>query len=91
MLPAYVVANDRGFHEKIADIKSPQRGWFWRPEQLADAWKDGEKPRPSWKDESSDSTKRIDEDLARGRGSAREGCTKKGRKRPFFFRMTDRD
>lgn len=57
MLPAYVAANDWGFHEKIADIKSPQRGWFWRPEQLADAWKDGEKPRPTWKDESSDSTK----------------------------------
>ncbi|WP_342613490.1 hypothetical protein [Burkholderia ambifaria] len=57
MLPAFVVAGDAGFHGKIADIKSPQRGWFWRPEELAAAWERGEKPRPTWKHESSDSSK----------------------------------
>jgi hypothetical protein len=48
MLPALVVADDRGFHERLADIKSPQRHWFWRPQELADAWTRGERPRPAW-------------------------------------------
>lgn len=49
MLPALVVADERGFHERLADIKSPQRDWFWRPQELADAWTSGNKrPRPGW-------------------------------------------
>lgn len=48
MLPAFVVADDKGFHERLADIKSPQRTWFWRPQDLADAWKLGKRPRPTW-------------------------------------------
>lgn len=48
MLPALVVADDGGFHQRIADIKSPQREWFWRPQALADAWTRGERPRPAW-------------------------------------------
>jgi hypothetical protein len=48
MLPALVVADDKGFHERLVDIKSPQRDWFWRPQALADAWASGERPRPGW-------------------------------------------
>jgi hypothetical protein len=47
-LPALVVADDRGFHERLADIKSPQLEWFWRPQALADSWARGERPRPIW-------------------------------------------
>ncbi|WP_186033985.1 hypothetical protein [Burkholderia gladioli] len=49
MLPAYVVATEKGFHGAIADIKSPQIKWFWRPEALAAAWERGDAPRPAWK------------------------------------------
>lgn len=48
MLPAVVVSDDKGFHDRIADIKRPQRAWFWRPQALADAWMRGEPPRPVW-------------------------------------------
>lgn len=49
MLPAFVVASERGFYGEIADIKSLQRDWFWRPEELAAARAVGERPRPIWK------------------------------------------
>lgn len=48
MLPALVVATDKGFFDKIADIKSYQKPWFWKPEELATAWTSGERPRPTW-------------------------------------------
>lgn len=48
MLPALVVADEKGFDERLADIKSLQRDWFWRPQKLADAWTRGERPRPAW-------------------------------------------
>lgn len=48
LLPALVVTDDGGFHQRIADIRSPQRAWFWRPQALADAWTRGERPRPAW-------------------------------------------
>lgn len=48
MLPALVVATDKGFFDKIADIKSYQKPWFWKPEDLATAWTSGERPRPIW-------------------------------------------
>lgn len=48
MLPALVVAGESGFHSRIADIKSPQLDWFWQPQDLADAWARGERPRPTW-------------------------------------------
>lgn len=48
MLPALVVADDKGFHERLADIKSPQCDWFWRPQALAAAWASGKRPRPGW-------------------------------------------
>lgn len=53
-LPAYVVATEKGFHGAIADIKSPQRDWFKRPQDLADAWERGERPRPAWTAGASD-------------------------------------
>ncbi|ONX70739.1 hypothetical protein A8F16_04270 [Burkholderia cenocepacia] len=56
-LPAYVVATEKGFHGAIEDIKVPQRDWFWKPEELAAAWERGERPRPTWKDERTDSSK----------------------------------
>ncbi|HDR9000093.1 TPA: hypothetical protein QDB01_006105 [Burkholderia vietnamiensis] len=57
MLPAFVVSDDNGFHSKIADIKSPQRTWFKKPEELAAAWERGELSCPTWRAEGSDSTK----------------------------------
>lgn len=48
MLPALVVAGDKGFHSRIADIKSPQPNWFFQPQDLASAWKRGERRRPAW-------------------------------------------
>lgn len=48
MLPALVVSEDKGFHSRISDIKSPQRGWFWRAQTLANAWMCGDRPRPTW-------------------------------------------
>ncbi|CAJ7708560.1 Uncharacterised protein [Burkholderia pseudomallei] len=54
MLPALVVSEDKGFHSRIADIKSPQRGWFWRAQTLADAWTRGERPRPVWAADARD-------------------------------------
>lgn len=48
MLPALIVADDRGFHERILEINSEQRAWIWRPQVLADAWLAGQRPRPSW-------------------------------------------
>ncbi|AWY49893.1 hypothetical protein I6H08_36715 (plasmid) [Burkholderia gladioli] len=48
MLPAFVVAGDNGFHGKIADLRRPQLKWFWRPQDLADAWERGDNPRPAW-------------------------------------------
>lgn len=54
MLPAFVVADDKGFHERLSDIKSDQRRWFWRPQELADAWERGERPRPIWAEPVND-------------------------------------
>ncbi|MFL9897891.1 hypothetical protein PQR71_06915 [Paraburkholderia fungorum] len=56
MLPAFVVAEDGGFHKRIADIKSPQLDWFWQPQNLADAWARGERPRPAWAAVAADQT-----------------------------------
>lgn len=47
-LPALVVAGESGFHSRIEDIKSPQLDWFKQPQDLADAWTRGERPRPAW-------------------------------------------
>ncbi|CAN0621130.1 protein of unknown function [Burkholderia multivorans] len=57
ILPALVVSDDGGFHGTIADIKSPQRTWFQKPEELAAAWEHGELSCLTWKHEGSDSTK----------------------------------
>lgn len=48
LLPAFVVATDRGFFEKLSDIKSYQKAWFWKPESLAKAWANGKRPRAIW-------------------------------------------
>ncbi len=48
LLPALVVATDSGFFEKLADIKSYQTTWFWKPEALAQAWEGGDRPRAKW-------------------------------------------
>lgn len=48
MLPAFGVADDSGFHGSLKDIGSRQRTWFWRAQQLADAWTNGERPQPNW-------------------------------------------
>ena len=47
-LPAFVVSDDGGFFERIEDIKSIQKAWFWRPENLAAAFERGERPVPTW-------------------------------------------
>lgn len=56
MLPAFVVAEDCGFHTRIEDIESPQRGWFWQPQKLADTWARGERPCPAWATVAADKT-----------------------------------
>lgn len=56
MLPAFVVAEDGGFHARLSDIKSPQLHWFWEPQALADAWSRGERPRPVWAAAAADQT-----------------------------------
>lgn len=48
LLPALVVATDSGFFEKLVDIKSYQKAWFWKPEALAQAWTAGERPCATW-------------------------------------------
>lgn len=48
LLPALIVTTDSGFFEKIADIKSYQKAWFWKPEALAQAWIDGKRPCATW-------------------------------------------
>lgn len=48
LLPALIVATDSGFFEKIADLKSYQKAWFWKPEALAQAWIDGKRPCATW-------------------------------------------
>jgi hypothetical protein len=48
LLPALVVSTDSGFFEKLADIKSYQTAWFWKPEDLAQAWSDGKRPHAKW-------------------------------------------
>ena len=48
LLPALIVATDSGFFEKIEDIKSYQKAWFWKPETLAQAWVDKKRPRAEW-------------------------------------------
>lgn len=47
-LPALVVATEGGFFEKIADIKSLQKSWFWKPEDLAAAFEGGARPQALW-------------------------------------------
>ena len=47
-LPALLVATDAGFFEKITDIHSPQKSWFWKPEQLAAAFERGARPQARW-------------------------------------------
>lgn len=44
LLPALVVATDSGFFESLRDIKSYQKAWFWKPEDLAQAWINGKQP-----------------------------------------------
>lgn len=47
-LPALGIASESGFHDKIANIRSFQTGWIYRPTELAQAWTDGEQPQPQW-------------------------------------------
>lgn len=48
ILPALVVAEDRGFFNAIENIDSFQKNWFIRPQDLADAWLNGQMPKPIW-------------------------------------------
>jgi hypothetical protein len=47
-LPALIVATDSGFFSSIKNIPSFQRSWFTKPETLADMWKNGGHPAPTW-------------------------------------------
>lgn len=48
-LPAFFLAEEQGFDKnKIGDIPSFQTNWILTPQELADAWANGEKPRPQW-------------------------------------------
>jgi hypothetical protein len=47
-LPALVVSIDDGFFGRISDIKSFQKSWFFKPQELADSWLRGDRPWPSW-------------------------------------------
>ncbi|WP_354119081.1 hypothetical protein [Bradyrhizobium sp. LA6.12] len=49
-LPALIVATERGFFERIADIPSFQKAWIQRPEDLASSWAGGHQPQPTWPD-----------------------------------------
>jgi hypothetical protein len=48
LLPAFVIATDSGFFGKLADIQSYQKAWFWKPEDLGQAWMNGDQPRATW-------------------------------------------
>ncbi|MEZ8484715.1 hypothetical protein [Vibrio splendidus] len=48
ILPALVVADDSGFFNSIENIDSFQKNWFFRPQELADTWQKGHKPKPIW-------------------------------------------
>ena len=48
ILPALVVADDKGFFNSIKNIESFQVNWFFRPKELAKAWLDGLSPQPVW-------------------------------------------
>lgn len=48
LLPAFVVAEDKGFFSSLEGIKSFQRDWFFKPEELANEWQKGTRPFPRW-------------------------------------------
>lgn len=54
MLPAFVVAEDKGFFSSLNTINSFQREWFMRPESLAKLWLDGRRPQPIWSTDTDD-------------------------------------
>lgn len=60
ILPALVVAQDNGFFGSLENIESFQVGWFFRPEELALKWMNGERPQPKWP--TSEPQQIIDED-----------------------------
>ena len=47
-LPALVVSSDKGFFGSLATIDSFQKAWFHKPDELAEAWKNGARPLPQW-------------------------------------------
>jgi hypothetical protein len=47
-LPALVVSGDEVFFEKLKDIDSLQKKWFWKPAALASAFERGELAAPRW-------------------------------------------
>ncbi|WP_341524140.1 hypothetical protein AABC73_14465 [Pseudomonas sp. G.S.17] len=47
-LPAFVVTEDAAFHGGLADMKSFQATWFFKPKDLADSWASGKAPAPVW-------------------------------------------
>lgn len=48
MLPGLLVTSDKGFGVRLDPISSFQRDWIWKPEELAAAWSNGERPEPRW-------------------------------------------
>ena len=82
MLPALVVSDDSGFHNKIEDTSSPQLHWFWKAQVLADAWSCGKRPRPVWLATAADrwGTRAAGKRAAvarwvKSRRDARRGCS----------------
>lgn len=48
VLPALVVSTDGGFFSSLTNLKSFQKKWFVRPNDLAERWRAGEHLAPSW-------------------------------------------
>ena len=53
-LPALIVTTDEGFFKKLKDIDSFQKEWFWKPEDLAQAWSNGKQPWARWPEEATE-------------------------------------
>lgn len=58
-LPGLIVTTDEGFFKKIEDIDSFQKGWFWKPDDLAQAWSNGKQPRARWPDKAGEASENF--------------------------------
>lgn len=65
-LPAFVVCADMAFIQSLTNLKSFQNEWMMTPSVLADQWRAGARPHPSWPENEGEAGTEVVKPASRG-------------------------